>query len=102
MSPLRSYSSTDIGSAAQLDLTLLETVIRSLFSAHLAPSTLKAYRTGANSYIRFCQQAALTPCPAQEHTPSLYVSYLFTKSLTSQTVKSYLATPTYTSNATVN
>ena len=88
-------SGTNTGSAAQLDLTHLEAVVRSLFSAGLAPSTLKAYRTGANSYIKFCQQTALTPFPAQEHTLSLYVSYLFTKDLTSQTVKSYLAAIRY-------
>ena len=83
-------SGTNTGSAAQLDLTHLEAVVRSLFSAGLAPSTLKAYRTGANSYIKFCQQTALAPFPAQEHALSLYVSYLFTKDLTSQTVQELL------------
>ena len=84
------------GSAPGLVVSQLERVVRGLFSAGLATSTQRAYRTGSNRYLKFCQGASITPFPASEQSLCLFVGHLFEAKLTSQTVKSYLAAVRYT------
>ncbi len=61
-----------------------------MFSAGLATSTQRAYRTGSNRYLKFCRSA---PFPASEHSLCLFVAHLFVAQLT---VKSYLAAVRHT------
>ena len=83
------------GSAPGLVVSQLERVVRGLFSAGLEASSQRAYRTGSNRYLKFCQGASITPFPASEQSLCLFVGHLFEVKLTSQTVKSYLAAVRY-------
>ena len=62
-------------------------VFQELFTAGLAASTLKAYKTGRGRYNRFCLNHGITAYP----TLSQFVAQLFLDGLKAGTVKSYLA-----------
>ena len=80
---------------ARLDLTQLAPVVRGLFSAGLAESTRKTYKSGGAHYLRFCKQSALTPYPVSEDTLLLFIAHLHQARLAHGTVKSYLAAVPY-------
>ena len=73
----------------------MEGVVSDLFSAGLALSTKRTYRSGTNRYIRMCSLANVTPFPVSEKSLCLFVGHLFADRLSSQTVKSYLAAVRY-------
>ena len=75
----------------RLDVTKLESAVWQLFSAGVAPSTLKAYQSGLNRYNQFCALSSLPPFPTNEHTLSLFVAYLYREGLCYTTVKTYLS-----------
>ena len=85
----------DSGSAARLDLSHLEGVLLTLFSAGVAPSTQRAYKSGCKRYLSFCSEAGITPFPASESSLCLFVSKLFVDTLSPQTVKAYLSAVRY-------
>ena len=85
----------DAGSTPRLDLSHLEGVVLSLFSAGVAPSTKRAYKFGCNRYSSFCSEAAVTPFPVSESSLCMFVSKLFMDRLSSATVKSYLSAVCY-------
>ena len=66
-------------------------MVRGLFTAGLAESTQRAYRSGSNRYQRLCQEANLTPYPASEPVVLLFIAHLHKARLAHGTVKSYLA-----------
>ena len=70
-------------------------MVHGLFTAGLAESTQKAYRSGSNRYLRFCQEANLTPYPASERVVLLFIAHLHEAHLAHGTVKSYLAAIRY-------
>ena len=46
---------------------------------------------GQRHYLLFCQQVALSACPASEHQLMVFATYLAVQGLTWQTIKVYLA-----------
>ena len=78
-------------SPARLDVASLVPTVHQLFAAGLAPSTRRAYRSGAVRYTRFCTMANRPPFPVREETVMLFVSLLHKECLALGTVKSYLA-----------
>ena len=78
-------------SAAGLDFPRLVPVIQDLFSAGLAESTKRVYKTGKGRYIQFCDNLKLVPFPTLENTLLLFVCHLHQQSLSHGTIKSYLA-----------
>ena len=78
-------------SPARLDVASLVPTVHQLFAAGLAPSTRRAYKSGAVRYARFCSMANRPPFPAREETVMLFVSLLHKEGLAPGTVKSYLA-----------
>ena len=57
----------------------------------LAESTRKAYNTGQQRYLRFCQLIDLQPVPALEHQLMLFSAYLAMQGLKWRTIKAYLS-----------
>ena len=75
-----------------MDIPNLDTVVRDLFSAGLAPASQRNYRTGTKRYLEFCQgMHNLTPFPVTELVLSQFVAWLHIKKLSCSTVKNYLA-----------
>ena len=67
--------------AGQLDTSLLEDRCRQFMVQGLAPSASKTYSTGQRKFYDFCLQAGKlhpngSPCPAEEWTLCLFVSFL--------------------------
>ena len=62
--------------ASRLDITQLVPVIQDLFTAGLAPSTQKAYKSGDDRYLKFCQGAKLKSYPTTEEELLLFVAHL--------------------------
>ena len=67
--------------AGQLDTSLLEDWCRQFMVQGLAPSASKTYSTGQRKFYDFCLQAGKlhpngSPCPAEEWTLCLFVSFL--------------------------
>lgn len=67
-----------------------------MFAAGLAHSTRRTYQTGERRYIRFCQEAGLTPFPAKEKSLILFAAHLYQEGLLAGTVKSYLSAVRHT------
>ncbi len=88
--PARSSVPTT-GSTAGLDVPRLEGIVQGLFSAGLAASTQRTYRTGFNRYLKFARAATLTPFPVSKRSLCVFVGYLFEAKLASQTVTWYLS-----------
>ena len=73
-----------------MDIPNLDSVVRDLFSAGLAPVSQRNYRTGTKRYLEFCQgMHNQTPFPVTELILSQFVAWL--KKLSCSTVKNYLA-----------
>ena len=73
-----SYSSTPTG---QVDTSLLEDQCHYFLAQGLAPSTRKSYASGQRKFYDFCLQAEKlhhngSPCPVEEWTLCLFVSFL--------------------------
>ena len=78
-------------SAPRLDLSQLEANVSVYLEQALAPSTLRTYTSGQHRFLRFCQDADLSPLPLTEQTLSFFVAYLGREGLTHQTIKCYLS-----------
>ena len=71
---------------------MLDSVVQELFTAALASSTMKVYRTGANRYCSFCELYGVhKPFPVCEDVLLRFVALLNKEGLKAGTVKSYLA-----------
>lgn len=66
-----------------------------MFSAGIATSTHRSYRSGCSRYVNFCDSANLTPFPTSEKNLILFVAQLFKDGLAGSTIKSYLAAVRY-------
>lgn len=82
-------------SPGQLDTSLLEERCRHFLVQGLAPSTRKSYTSGQRKFYNFCLQAGKlhpngSPCPVDEWTPCLFVSFL-AESIQHSSIKVYLA-----------
>ena len=69
----------------------LAPVVQDLFTAGIAQSTQRTYRSGEKRYIHFCQRIGLGPFPATEQCLTLFAAHLFKEGLVAGTVKSYLS-----------
>ena len=65
--------------------------VQELFSAGLAQSTVKSYRSCSNKYTKFCLDKGITPFPAEEKTVCCFIAALYVEGLAGSSVKSYLA-----------
>ena len=65
--------------------------VQELFSAGVADSTQRVYKSGDKRYNNFCSMFGLTPYPVTESQLSYYVAHLYREGLSAGTVKSYLA-----------
>ena len=66
-------------------------VVQELFSAGVAASSMKMYKTGHNRYANFCERYSILPYPTSEEKLSQFVAFLFLGGLAAGTVKSYLS-----------
>ena len=87
-----SYSSDSVG---QLNTSLLEDRCRHFLVQGLAPSTRKSYASGQRKFYDFCLHAGRlhqngSPCPAEEWTLCLFVSFL-ADSVQHLSIKVYLS-----------
>ena len=70
----------------------MDTTVQELFSAGIAPSTQKTYRSGSKRFIQFCEQYGISePFPVNEQVLVYFVASLYRGGLSGGTVKSYLA-----------
>ena len=77
---------------AGLDVPDLGPVVRELFSAGLALSTRRNYKTGSKRYLEFCHsQRTKSPFPVSEQTLCRFVAWLHMQHLSSSTANNYLA-----------
>ena len=77
---------------SRLDIPNLGPVVQELFSAGLAPTYQRNYKTGTKQYVELCREMHIhTPFPVTESILSQFVAWLHTQSLASSTVKNYLA-----------
>ena len=88
-------SGTSRGAAARLDITCLVPAVQELFSAGIATSTRRTYRSGSSRYLQFCESFNVTPFPVSESGLSFFVAFLYRQGLSGGTVKSYLAAIRY-------
>ena len=63
----------------------------SYFSAGLASSTSRVYRTGINRYLEMCRQLSASPTPASEGLLYKFVAYLALNNIAFSTIKVYLS-----------
>ena len=79
----------------QLNTSSLEQRCLHFLAQGLAPSTRKAYASGQRKFVEFCRQAGKlhsngSPCPADEWTLCLFVSFL-ADSIQHSSIKVYLS-----------
>ena len=74
-----------------MGVTGLDAVVRSLLDRGVAQSTLAAYQSGKRRYFSFCAQFNFPPLPLQEHVLCQFVAFLFSASLSYQSIRSYLS-----------
>ena len=80
-----------------MDIRSLDRTVQELFTAGLASSTQKVYRTGTNRYNSFCVLYNIQkPFPLYEDVLTHFVAYLYKEGLKPGTMKSYLAATLYT------
>ena len=82
-------------SAGQLNTSSLEQRCLHFLAQGLAPSTQESYASGQRKFIEFCRQAGKlhpngSPCPADEWTLCLFVSFL-ADSIQHSSIKVYLS-----------
>ena len=75
----------------RLDCGGLEENVSFFLDHALAPSTHQSYKSGQNRYLRFCQDAALSPWPLSEQALCLFVAQLGKEGLRHQSIKCYLS-----------
>jgi len=91
--PSRRAHNTADGGATGLDVQSLGQTVQELFTAGLAPATLKVYKTGTNA---FCVSYNIDkPFPVTENVLTHFVAFLYKKGLKAGTMKSYLAATRY-------
>ena len=56
------------------DIDSLVPVVQELFSAGMAASSMKVYRTGHNRYAHFCERYSILPFPTSEDKLSQFVA----------------------------
>ena len=89
---LRGTDTLTRGGAGRLDIRSLDLTVHELFTAGLAPATLKVYKTGTNRYNSFCVCYSVgQPFPVEEDMLMRFVAYLYKEGLKGGTIKSYLA-----------
>ena len=81
--------------AGQLNTSSLEQRCLHFLAQGLAPSTRRAYASGQRKFVEFCRQAGKlhsngSPCPADEWTLCLFVSFL-ADSIQHSSIKVYLS-----------
>lgn len=81
--------------AATVDVSELVATANKLFTAGLASSTRRAYRSGTERYLSFCASANRAPFPASEEVLILFVSQLHRDKLAPGTIKTYIAAIRY-------
>ncbi|KAL5493809.1 hypothetical protein EMCRGX_G015039 [Ephydatia muelleri] len=74
-----------------LDVSQLGTIVQQLFSAGIAQSTRKTYRSGSDRYIRLRAALGITPFPVSERSLSLFAASLYSDGLAGTTAKTYLS-----------
>jgi len=79
-----------------LDISSLVPTVHELFSAGLAKSTQRTYKSGSKRYVDFCNKYTLTPFPISESTLTYFVAFLYNEGLSAGTVKSYMSAARYT------
>ena len=57
----------------------------------IVPSTQKSYNSAKKQYVLFCSSKGLVPLPASEHQLCQFASFLATRDLCHNSIKSYLA-----------
>ena len=78
-----------------MDVSDLDPIVQKLFSAGLALSTQRTYRSGNSRYERFCSEYNVQAYPTSEKTLTHFVAVLYRDGLAASTVKSYLAAVRY-------
>ena len=75
----------------RLDLGCLEESVSFFLDHVLASSTRQSYKSGQNRYLRFCQDAALSPWLLSEQLLSFFVAQLGKEGLRHQSIICYLS-----------
>ena len=75
------------GATAGLDISGLGSLVQELFSAGLAPSTLRSYRSASETYNKFCRENKHNPYPACESVMCLFVAVLYRNGIADTSVK---------------
>ena len=88
-SPPRGADNLTRSGAGGLDIRSLDASVQELFSAGLAPATLKVYRTGINRYTSFCVLYIVTQLfLVSKDVLTRFVAYLYMEGLKAGTIKS--------------
>lgn len=66
-------------------------MVHTLVSRGVSHSTLASYETGKRRYLSFCSQYSLSPLPLAESVLCRFVAFLFSASLSYQSIRSYLS-----------
>ena len=74
-----------------LGIPNLDTIVHQLIDRGVAKSTLISYDAGKRRYLAFCQQFNLSPLPVCEPNLCRFVAFLFSSSLSYQSIRSYLS-----------
>ena len=79
------------GTATRLDFASLGSTVQELFSAGLANSTLKSYKSGSTRYCNFCAAYKVPAFPATEKVVCSFVAKLYLEGVAGNSMKTYLA-----------
>ena len=74
-----------------MDISILVPTVRELFTAGIAKSTQKTYKSGSKRYTDFCDNYELTAFPISKSVLMYFVAFLYKEGLSAGAVKSYLA-----------
>ncbi len=74
----------------------MDETVWKLFSAGLAVSTKKSYKSCSEKYARFCRTRRVTPYPTSESRVCNFVAHLFEEGLAGGSLKVYLAAIRFT------
>lgn len=74
-----------------LGIPHLDSTVRTLIERGVAKSTLTSYNSGKRRYLGFCAQFHLHPLPVNESVLCSFVAFLFSSSLSYQSIRSYLS-----------
>ena len=69
----------------------LAVTTRELLSNSLSQASQRAYATGQDCYLAFCQQFRLCPVPASDETLTYFVGYMRRRGLAPATARQYVA-----------